>query len=413
MSNFVLNYGIHNLHQQLLPVKVQLKLSPNHINTYMQRKTIAVLTAMTITLFSTMAKENKSYSKPAATAEEAIQIGSGTSAATIYGTFPDENIDINYTTPDGKIEKIASLTVFHSIPVKRKVQKYERGINPENGTAFIDMTLTDGVWKEQFYAAPKDSVLIVEYSDDVPLNSTVFLKSDYATDVKSFDDLITLKGKLPAKGKDGSDFTMLLKVIPGSGGMITTNPDASLAICNIKGAKFIITTVRSQAKDLANLRLFRTSLKLKNGLEKYQETAALPQLGDSYASYTTTESDSVSETGEKLTFVNIETTDSLGNPVVALRTSPGRIEFLPYINFAEVTDGGADNIKALGSFNISFTWEKGQVSGGNITYLRKDYEPNATTLELIINNDTHKVDIKDGETIPLENFIDLVRPFIQ
>lgn len=377
----------------------------------MRIKNIAALTAMTITLFSAAAKENNSsYSKPASTSEEALHIGNGTSAATIYGTFPDENIDINYTTAEGKTEKIANLTVFHSIPVKRKVQKYERGINPETGTAFIDMTLTDGIWKEQFYAAPKDSVIIVEYSDDVPLNSTVFLKSDYATDIKSFDDLITLRGKLPDKG---TDFIMLLKVLPGTGGMITTNPDASLAICNIKGAKFIITTVRSQATDLANLRIFRTSLKLRNGLEKYQETAALPQAADSYTTYTTTENSDTSDAGEKLTFVNIETTDSLGNPLVALRTSPGRIEFLPYINFAEVTDGGADNIKALGSFNISFTWEKGQVSGGNITYFRKDYMPDETTVELIINGDTHKVGIKEGETIPLENFIDLVRPFIQ
>ncbi|MBD5225356.1 MAG: hypothetical protein HDS68_05225 [Bacteroidales bacterium] len=370
---------------------------------------------MTITLFSASAKEiSHIYDKPAATANEAIHIGNGTSAATIYGTFPDENVEINYTTPEGKTEKLATLTVFHSIPVKRKVKTYERGINKDTETAYIDMTLTDGTWKEQFYSAAKDSVLIVEYSDDLPLNSTVFLKSDYATDVKSFDDLITLKGKLPAQGRgEGTDFTMLLKVIPGTGGMITTNPDASLAICNIKGAKFIITTVRSQATDLANLRIFRTALRLKNGLDKYQQTAPVSQSDYSYAAYTTTEEKVTSPTGKQETFVNIEATDSLGNPVVALRTSPGRIEFLPYIDFTNATDGGIDNIKALDSFNICFRWEKGKVSGGTITYFRKDYMPDETEIDIVINGETHKVDIKEGETIPLENFIDLVRPFIQ
>lgn len=380
----------------------------------MYKTKILLFAALAFTFLSAKADDTiKNYDKPAKTQQEAVSIGDGTVAATIYGTFPDENIDLTYTTESGATEKMGSITVFHSIPVKRKITRYARGFNPSTDIAFTDITFSDGNLKQQFYAAIPDSVLIIEYSDEVALNSTVFLKSDFATDVRSFDDLITLKGKFPGKNGNGEDFTTLLKVIPGTGGMITTNPDASLAICNIKGVKLIISTVKSQASDLAKLRIFRTSLKLKAGLDKYRENADVPQLADYYTSYTTTESTESESNGEKLTFTNIETTDSLGNPVVAMRTSPNRIEFLPYIEFAEVADGGIENVNVLGSFSVSFIWEKGKVTGGLITYIPKDYMPIDTTVELILNGESNKVDFHSGQTVPLENFIELVRPFIQ
>lgn len=352
------------------------------------------------------AQESKprTFDKPAGSSSEAVNIGSGLTEATIYGTFPDEKIVLN----NGK-EQFATLTIYHSVPVKSRVTKYQRGLNPDTNIAFTDIKLTNGLRNEHYFASPVDSVLVMTYNDAVPLFCTIVLKSDYAKDIKSFDDQITMTGTLPGESGDGTDFTTILKVIPGAGN-ITTNPDASLTLNYMEGATLLISTVKSPEADLAKLRVFRASYKLKDGLERYCHISPDDPMADEYVTYSTVAAPDGSTATDGA--MDIVSTDAEGRSDVVMRTLPDHIEFLP-MSATRPADGEADDVSALGAFKISFRWEKGKVTGGNISYYPKDYMNKETDVELILNGEPHNVHFTAGQTIPLENFVDLVRPFIQ
>lgn len=374
------------------------------------------------------------YDKPAKNADEAIIVGNGTSGATIYGTFPDERVELNHIVaaenPTGENRReafrpLADLTVYHSVPVGSRVTRYERGMDMGTSTAFTDMTMTAGKRREEFYASAADSVIVISYSDEVPLFCTIFLTSDYAREVKSFDDRITLKGTIPpADGRGpGLDFTTILKVIPGKGN-ITTNPDASLTLNYMRGATIVISTVKATADvrnlsftdegdpatDLARMRVFRASLNLADGLAAYCSKASERALADSYSA----DGADAAATPDELyaQYLDVAAAGEGGNTQVVLRTEPGRIVFLPGTE-AGWGDGEAEDVEALGAFRISFKWEKGKVTGGTITYMPKDYMAKDATVELVLNGESHEVEFDTHESVPLENFVELVRPFIQ
>lgn len=385
--------------------------------------------------------KNTTYTTPAKGVDSAVQIGNGTSGITIYGTFPDENILLNDIdiTGEASVRKtgtstdnpvatnkntpLANIAIHHSVPVGSKVKSYERGLNLDSKTAFTNITLTEGLRGQELYASAPDSVIIIRYNEEVPLFCTIVLTSEFATqEVKSFDDQITLKGRIPGKTSDdeGTEFTTVLKVIPGEGN-ITTNPDASLTLNYMKGATLIITTVKSTpelknmaipadgdvAVNLARMRIFHAAFNLNGGLAQYSQAAENNTLPKNYIA----ESESSASNADNK-FVNVTSVNEEGVTQVVLRTSPNHIEFLPSFQ-PNLVNGEAENLKALGSFDISFKWEKGKVTGGNITYIPQDYMPGETSVDLVLNGETHTVEISTGQTIPLENFIELVRPFIQ
>ena len=339
-----------------------------------------------------------SFDKPAGDAGDAVKIGGGLAGATVYGTFPDEHITLDY---DGK--QFATMKIFHSMPVDSRVTAYKRGLDSETNVAFTEINLTNGLRDERYYASPVDSVLVMTYNDEVPLLCTIVLKSDYASEIKSFDDRITMKGTLP----DGNDFTTIVKVIPWAGRIIT-NPDASLMLYGVKGATLVISTVKSAEPDLAALRVFRASFKLKDGLEKYCQMKGEPTMPDDYVSYASVPA----ATGASAGTVDIVATDAEGHTDLVLRTTDDAIEFLPF-SATRPADGDVVDVTAHGAFRISIRWDKGKVSGGTISYYPKDYMADETDVTLLLNGEPHKVHITAGQTIPLENFVDLVRPFIQ
>lgn len=361
---------------------------------------VLMMAAVSLSLSAAAAKADSStFDKPAGQAAETVKIGGALTAATIYGTYPDEHIEIN----DGETT-LATLTIYHSVPLGCRVTGYRRGLDSSTDVAFTDINITNGRINEKYYASPSDSVLVMTYSDEVPLFCTIVLKSDYAGKIKSFDDRITMKGMLPG----GSDFTTILKVIPGAGN-ITTNPDASLTLNYMKGATLVISTVKSAEPDLARLRVFRASLRLSDGLDAYCLMAGNAPLEYEQVTYTAVAAPAVAGHPEA---TDILSTDAEGRTDVVLRTTTGRIDFLPF-SATRPADGEAVDVEALGAFKISFRWEKGNVTGGNISYYPKDYIKQETDVDLILNGEPHRVRFTAGQTIPIENFVDLVRPFIQ
>ncbi|WP_303333108.1 glycoside hydrolase N-terminal domain-containing protein [uncultured Muribaculum sp.] len=360
----------------------------------------AALAGAAVSLSAAAAKaDSLTFDKPAREAAEAVKIGGALTAATIYGTYPDEHIEIN----DGETN-LSTLTIYHSVPLGSRITGYRRGLDSSTDVAFTDIDLTNGRINEKYFASPADSVLVMTYSDELPLFCTIVLKSDYAGEIKSFDDRITMKGTLPG----GSDFTTILKVIPGAGN-ITTNPDASLTLNYMKGATLVISTVKSAEPDLARLRVFRASLRLSDGLDAYRLIANDAPLEEEQVTYTSVAAPAVAGQPEA---TDIMATDAEGHTDVVLRTTTDRIDFLPF-SATRSADGEAADVEALAAFKISFRWEKGNVTGGNISYYPKDYMAQETDVDLILNGELHRVHFTAGQTIPLENFVDLVRPFIQ
>lgn len=132
-------------------------------------------------------------------------------------------------------------------------------------------------------------------------------------------------------------------------------------------------------------------------------------MDEEYITYSTVAAPEGTGTPDALDIVS---TDEEGNTNVVMRTTTGRIDFLPF-SATRPADGEATDVNVLGAFKVSFRWEKGKVTGGNISYYPKDYMEQETDVDLILNSEPHHVHFTAGETIPLENFVDLVRPFIQ
>ena len=365
----------------------------------------------------------KVYDKPANGADETTVVDNGNAGAVVFGTYPDERIDLNVAGCKG----VAQLTVHHSVPLKSKVTGYRRGLDASKGTAYMELDRTEGVLKQEMYASGPDSAIVIRYGAEVPLNCTIVLTSEYVTgEVKSFDDRITLTGKLPGKGgEDGPDFITILKVIPGKGN-ITTNPDASLTLNYMQGATLIVTTVQSgrggtplpagvdSAAELATLRVFRTSLRLEDGFDRYL-VADASRRGSAEEGFTASVGGVAVQTvqrGESAEFADVVWTNEEGMEHTVLRTWPGQIEFLP-TGLEAWGDGEAEDLQALGLFRVSFRWDKGKVSGGNVTYVPKDYTAPPVKVTLLLNGEPHEVEFAAGQTVPIENFVDLVRPFIQ
>lgn len=397
----------------------------------MLKHSIFIAAVAAVSVVAAAKTDRTVYDKPAKDAGEAVTISNGTAGATIYGSFPDEHIELSGLTVSktaagvkgnsGKdFTPFAKLDIHHSVPVKNRVTGYERGMDAETSTAFTGFDMTGGKRLEEFYASTSpDSVIVIRYNDEVPLFCTIFLTSDYAREVKSFDDRITMTGTVPATDAEGrgTDFTTILKVIPGKGN-ITTNPDASLTLNYMKGATIVISTVKhahgetdrrlaaEDAAALARLRVFRSSLDLADGLEAYRGKIASGKFADVYASEETAADGDAPY--REISAVTCEE----GTRAVVLRAWPERIVFLPGSE-GEWGDGESTNVEALGMFRINFRWEKGKVTGGTITYTPKDYMEKERKMVLVLNGESYDVEFKSFQSVPLENFVDLVRPFIQ
>lgn len=410
---------------------------------------------------------NMTYSSAAKSLNDAVLIGNGTAGAALYGTFPDEKIDIDEivqpaegtVTPEGDAQEryrnmfrpLARLTVRHSLPLSSKQTGYERGLDLSTGTAYTNVTLTEGLRRQEAYASGPDSVIVINYTADVPLNCTISLDSDFAEEITSFDDRIVMRGTMgrPSDGKRhrvvrnnravkrdstalaadtaGVHFITMLKVLPGEGN-ITTNPDASLTLNHMQGAMLIITTVKESAAlrsialpddadpvaDLARLRVFRASLKGYEGFEKFRSNDLDIQLAAASGEASPEAVSADAQLIEKYAkYLDMATTNpGTGGDSEVFVASPGRIEFVPGTQLGW-GDGEVDSATVLGCFNISCKWEKGKITGGNITYQPAGGDPVDTEVELILNGESHRTSLRAWRPVPLENFVDLVRPFIQ
>ena len=224
-----------------------------------------------LTAFGSMAGEDAvKYDKPAKKSGEAIVVTDGGISARVYGSFPDEKIEIGR---DGQ-DSYATMIIRHSLPVKSKVKNYRRG-REDDGMVYTDIVLTDGVRDQRIFASRPDSVIVMTYGDELQLDATIALTSELPHEVKSFDDWILLTVD---DDKHNARISTMLKVIPGPGN-ITTNPDGSLTLNYMKGASLILTGLTSELHaaeepsgdsdvDKARMRLFLAGFM---GIDKLRE----------------------------------------------------------------------------------------------------------------------------------------------
>lgn len=353
-----------------------------------------------------------SYRKAATTEGDAVKVSDGVKGAVVWGSFPDEKIVIE----DGD-EELAKLTIRHSVPTKSRVVGYERGYDGEKHRAYTRIQLSEGMRDQQVMASGVDSVIVIDYGREVPLNCTLSLTSDLTKDVTSFDDLITMKGKTGS----GERFTLLLKVLPGKGN-ITTNPDASLALNHMDGAMLVLTTLKGDDcdGDKGLIRMFEATLAAADGgidgfgkpgrysAENFTVSDKAP--GEEYADVTAL----------CTSFYPVERPAKEGEERVieewrqeVLRCAPGKIVFVPGTALSH-PDGQTGKVTLPGDINVVYHWEKGKVTGGYVTYTPSDeMYPRETDVDLIVNGEYHQAHLKAWKPVPLENFVELVRPFIE
>jgi len=397
-------------------------------------KILAAAIALALTLPATAANESPlthNHTAPAQTKAEATTIGSPSPGVTIYGTFPDEITDIYSSTASGDTVPVAQLKVRHSLPVKSKILTYERGVRDDGDMAVTDITLSYASFIQKAWLSKPDSAIVISYNDDMPLNCTLALTATRPFEVKSFDDWITLTSTTDG----GIPYCTMLKVIPGEGN-ITTNPDGSLTLNYMQGATLLITTVKGKggvAPELAQsasrmagearMRLMRASMKPLTKLyaQRNAKAPAPIRFSDLNASYATPTD---APTGPAITadgdlaagevIIGTDTLDiSIADADALVHVHPGRVELLPDLP-AEWSKGMSNELHIRGGFILLFEWQDHKIIGGTITYSPSRWEgAEATTFDLHVNGTVNRLKMKAGETLPLENFIDLVRPFIQ
>lgn len=397
-------------------------------------KNIAAATVLTFSLTLLSANESPITDKrttPAKTSTEATTIGTPDLGANIYGTFPDETTEIFCGTVLGDTLPVAQLKVLHSVPVKSKTIAYERGLRDNGDMAVTDITLSYAPYLQKAWVSLPDSAIVINYNEELPLYCTLVLTASQPFEVKSFDDWITLKSTTAG----GTPYCTMLKVIPGKGN-ITTNPDGSLALNYMHGATLLITSVgeknaapgteqsASRATDKARMRLMRASLKPLHKLyasrkdkapaavsfSNFSSTSQLPEPEATPALITNADSDIAA--GEVI--IGADTLDiSLADAEALVHAKPGRIELLPDLP-AGWGKGMSNELHIRGGFILLFEWQDYKIIGGTITYSPSPWEgAESITFDLHVNGTVNHLTMKTGETLPLENFIDLVRPFIQ
>lgn len=395
------------------------------------KKTVAAILTMAFTLLTVTADNlTSSHSSAATSLKDATSIGSPILGADLFGTFPDEKINIYGRTADRGEQPVARLTVAHSLPVKSKIERYERGLREGDATAVTDIDLTHAPFRQEAWISVPDSSVVIKYGPDMQLFCTLSLTSDYPFDIKSFDDWITLS----ARDSTGVPFCTMLKVIPGKGN-ITTNPDGSLTLNYMHGATLVITTVTASpaagpdltltAKncvDDARLRLFRASIKTPEKLyagrnDKAPASISLTDLG-APAENPDPEEMSALLAGEEIAagevYIGSDTLDiAVADADALVRCRPGKLELLPKLP-PQWDKGQSNELKLRGGFVLLFEWQDRKIIGGTITYAPAPWESaESITFDLLVNGEVHKLTMEAGETLPLENFIELVRPFIQ
>ena len=174
--------------------------------------------------------------------------------------------------------------------------------------------------------------------------------------------------------------------------------------------------------DDARLRLFRASLKSPQKLyaernDKAPATVSLSDLGGAKGEFDPAEASALLNgadiaagevvIGSDTLDIAIEDADAL------IKSSPGKIELLPDLP-EEWSKGKSNELRLRGGFVLLFEWQDRKIIGGTITYAPAPWEgAEAATFDLHVNGTVNHLTMESGETLPLENFIDLVRPFIQ
>lgn len=394
----------------------------------MKKTAAAIFLALTL-LTITANTLSDIHTSPASATKDATPIGGPELGADIFGTFPDEVINIYGRTADSGSRPVARLTVAHSLPVKSKITRYERGLKEGAATAVTDIDLTHAPFRQEAWVSVPDSSVVIKYGPDMQLFCTLSLSSAYPFEIKSFDDWITLT----ANDSTGTPFCTMLKVIPGKGN-ITTNPDGSLTLNYMHGATFVITTVSAtpaEGPDLsltaqsciddARLRLFRASIKTPEKLyagrnDKAPATVSLADLGAPAS--TAPEEMPALLPGEEIAagevYIGSDTLDiDIADADVLIKSRPGKLELLPSLP-PNWDKGQSNELKLRGGFIMLFEWQDRKIIGGTITYAPAPWESaESVTFDLLVNGETHSLTMTSGETLPLENFIELVRPFIQ
>lgn len=394
----------------------------------MRKLASAILAALTLLTITANTLTNL-HTAPATSLKEATSIGASELGADFFGSFPDEVINIYGRTADNSASPVARLTVAHSLPVKSKVSRYERGMKDGGATAVTEIDLTHAPFRQESWISVPDSSVVIKYGPDMQLFCTLSLTSAHPFEIKSFDDWITLT----ANDSTGTPFCTMLKVIPGKGN-ITTNPDGSLTLNYMNGATLVITTVTASPAagpdlsltaqsciDDARLRLFRASIKTPEKLyanrnDKAPASVSLADLGEPAAF--NPEEASALLAGEEIAAGEVYIgTDTLAIDIAdadaLIKSRPGKLELLPSLP-AEWNKGQSNELKLRGGFILLFEWQDRKIIGGTITYAPAPWESaESITFDLLVNGETHNLTMTSGETLPLENFIELVRPFIQ